>query len=53
MAKVSASKKKLRTDMFNFNNSSVKKEVVPESNCPEELSILKKWLLDRSFAPKN
>ena len=29
-------------DIFILNNSSAKKVAVPKSNCPEEISILKK-----------
>ena len=39
-------------DMFVLNNSAVKMAAVPKINCPEELPILKKWLLGRIFALK-
>ena len=39
-------------DIFILSNSSAKKVAVPKSNCPKELSMLKKWLLSTSFAPK-
>ena len=40
-------------DLFILNNSHAKEVAVPKSNCPEELSILKKWLLARSFTLKS
>ena len=39
-------------DIFILNNSSAKMVVVLKSNQPEELPILKKWLLGRSFTLK-
>ena len=36
--------------IFILNNSSAKNVAVPKSNCSKGLSILKKWLFDRSFA---
>ena len=33
-------------------NSSSKKVAVRKSNCPKELPILKKWLLDKGFPLK-
>ena len=32
-------------DIFILNNFSSKKEAVPKSNCPKELSVLNNWLL--------
>ena len=39
-------------DIFILKNSSAKKVAVPKSNCPEELSVLKKCPVARSFALK-
>ena len=35
---------------FILDSFSTKKVCVPKSTCPKELPILKKWLLDKSFA---
>ena len=32
-------------DIFILNNFSSKKEAVPKSNCPKELSVFNNWLL--------
>ena len=40
-------------DIFILINYSTKKVAVPKNNCPKELPILTKWLLGRSFLPKN
>ena len=39
-------------DIFILNIFSTKKVAFPQSNCPKELPILKKWLLGLSFALK-
>ena len=45
-------KSNFSVDIFILNNFSIKKVAVRKSNCPEELSILKKWLLTKNFALK-
>ena len=40
-------------DIFILNISSTKKVVIPKSNCPRELPILKKWLIGRKVLPSN
>ena len=39
-------------NVFILNSFSTKKIGFPESTCPKELPILKKWLVGRSFALK-